>query len=120
MASDKNSKPPADICPEKYCFHWVTPGGKKQMSGRPYGSLEEALSTGEGWVPSPHGGCGATMGRCSRLDPTGGDRDWYEPCELELKRGDLPWFYFIPSAEKLVPELRDRYLRESRKLWGSS
>jgi hypothetical protein len=30
------------------------------------------------------------------------------------------WFYFIPSAEQLVDELRDDYLSQTRELWGTS
>jgi hypothetical protein len=47
-----------------------------------------------------------------------GDHDWYEPCKPALERDGLPWFYFLPSAEQVVPELREQYLRGSRALWG--
>jgi hypothetical protein len=50
MGWDDHSKPPTDVCPEYYCFNWVSPDGMNQMSGRLYRSLVEALSTEEGWV----------------------------------------------------------------------
>jgi len=118
MAWDKHTKPPAGFCPGRYCFMWVPPGGKADLSGRGYSSLEEAVTPRADWVEFPQGGCGCAFGRCTRLDPVGGDHDWYEPHELTLKRDGLPWFYFIPSIEKLTPELHERYLQESRELWG--
>ena len=45
------------------------------------------------------------------------DHDWYEPCEPELERDGLPWFYFVPSVGNLAPKLHERYLRELRELW---
>jgi hypothetical protein len=97
---------------------WITPGGKADMSGREYSSPEEALARFDEWVEFPEGGCSCTFGRCTRQDPVGGDRDWYEPNEPALERDGLPWFYFIPSVEKLAPAFHDKYLRESRELWG--
>ncbi|HZY87206.1 MAG TPA: hypothetical protein VFE78_20385 [Gemmataceae bacterium] len=97
---------------------WVPPGGVADMSGRANASLKEALTRQDGWVEFPQGGCSCTFGRCTRLAPAEGDHDWYEPCEPALERDGLPWFYFIPSVEMLAPELHERYLRESRELWG--
>ncbi|MCG8459693.1 MAG: hypothetical protein MI919_25715 [Holophagales bacterium] len=34
-----------------------------------------------------------------------------------MKRDGLPWFYFTPCNDKLVPELHERYLREAQALW---
>jgi hypothetical protein len=90
------------------------------MLGRLYGSLQEALSSDGEWVSFPQAGCGLSFGRCRRLDPDGGDRDWYEPCEPALAADGLPWFYFIASEKNLTSDCREEYLRESRKLWGSS
>lgn len=118
MAWDKHTKPPADVCPGKYCFQWVSPGGAANMSGRSYRSLQEALNRRDDFVEFPQGGCSCSFGLCTRLDPIAGDRDWYEPCEPELERDGLPWFYFTPSPEKLAPEFRERYLRDSQSLWG--
>ena len=88
------------------------------MSGRSYRSVREALARRDGWVEFPRGGCSCTSGVCTRLDPVAGGRDWYEPCGPDLERDGLPWFYFIPSADKLAAEFRERYLQESRALWG--
>lgn len=88
------------------------------MSGRTYRSIKEAFIRRDGWVDFPKGGCSCSFGLCTRLDPIAGDHDWYEPCEPALDRDGLPWFYFIPSADKVGAEFRERYLRESEELWG--
>lgn len=118
MGWNKHEKPPADFCPGQYCFQWVPPGGAADMSGRTYRSFEEATTRRDDWVEFPRGGCGCTFGLCTRLDPAAGDQDWYEPNELTLGRDGLPWFYFIPPVDELVAELHERYLLESRELWG--
>lgn len=117
MSWDKHTKPPADFCPGRYCFMWVPPGGPADMSGRSYDSFQEAVTRRDDWVEFPQGGCSCSIGLCTRIDPFGGDRDWYEPCEPALERDGLPWFYFIPSIDKLAPEFHERYLRESQALW---
>lgn len=114
----KEQRPPADICPEKYCEFWVPPGGKADMSGRVYRSLREAMGPHDGWVDFPEGGCACTFGSCTRNKAAVGDRDWYEPCEPNLRAAGLPWFYFVPSPEKLAPPFREQFLAESRELWG--
>lgn len=96
---------------------WVPPGGPADMSGRSYDSFQEAVTRRDDWVEFPQGGCSCSIGLCTRIDPFGGDRDWYEPCEPALERDGLPWFYFIPSIDKLAPEFHERYLRESQALW---
>lgn len=118
MTWDKHKKPPVDVCPEQYSFHWVPPGGLADMSGRLHNSIEEALARRDSWVEVPDGGCVCRFGVCTRLDPVAGDHDWYETCEPELERDGLPWFYFIPSVEKVDSESREEYLRESQALWG--
>ncbi len=118
MGWEKHTKPPAEVCPGRYCFQWIPPGGAADMSGRKYGSFEEAIARREGWEQFPQGGCSCAFGLCTRLDPVAGDCDWYEPCEPALERDGLPWFYFIPSVEGLIPELHEKYIRESRTLWG--
>lgn len=117
MTWDKHTKPPADVCPQGYCFFWMPAGGRADISRRLYDSVEDALAHGD-WVEFPEGGCNCRWGVCRRFDPVGGDRDWYEPCEPHLERDGLPWFYFVPTVDKLTPDLRDEYLRESQKLWG--
>lgn len=118
MGWNKHIKPPSDFCPGRYCLFWVPPGGSADMSRRTYKSLKEALSKHDGWVKFPNGGCGCSFGSCTRLDPIAGDHDWYEACEPALERDNLPWFYFIPSIDKLASEFHERYLKESQKLWG--
>lgn len=118
MAWDKHQKPPADFCPGRYCFLWVPPGGAADLSGRTYSSFQEAITRRADWTEFPQGGCGCRFGVCTRLDPVAGDHDWYEPFEPALERDGLPWFYFIPSTDKLAPKFHERYLRESQALWG--
>jgi hypothetical protein len=91
MGWDKNSKPLANVCPEKFCFFW-----------------------------NEEGFCRRTFGECFRDTGDVTDKDWYEPCEPELELHGLPWFYFIPSGDRFSGEAKDKYLRESAKLWGTS
>jgi len=118
MRWSKAQRPPVDVCPEKYCFFWVRPGGRANMSDHPHPSLEEALESPDGWVDFPNGGCACSLGTCTRHNAADGDHDWYEPCEPALRADDLPWFYFTASPKKLTPEFRERFLVESRALWG--
>ncbi len=85
-------KPTPLKCPEEYCFYW----GKKNLS-----------------EPEPH--CTAT--ECIRLN-SDAHSDSYELDEPTLKQNSLPWFYFIPSPELIVEELKEKYIQESEKLWG--
>lgn len=118
MTWDKHKKPPGDVCPERYCFHWSPPGGAADLSGQTSASFQEAITRRDDWVEFPQGGCSCGFGLCIRHDPVAGDHDWYEPEEWVLERGGLPWFYFIPSVEDVDPESREEYLRESQALWG--
>ena len=63
------------------------------------------------------GGVACAFGLCTRADASG-DNDWYEPDQLLLKRGGLPWFYFISGVDNLADEFREQYVRESTQLWG--
>ena len=118
MPWDKQTKPPADFCPGKYCFHWVPSGGAKDLTGRTYSSFQEAITRRADWSEFPQGGCGCGFGICTRMNPVTGDHDWYEPNEPAMERDGLPWFYFIPSTDKLVQDLHKPYLLESQALWG--
>jgi hypothetical protein len=89
---NKNIKPPEDICPEKFCFLW---------SGAEHR-------------------CRETFGKCRRITSISNDKDWYEPCEPELEKYDLPWFYFIANDSELENERKDEYQRESKELWGQN
>ncbi len=108
-------KPPAGICPRKYCFHWL-PAGSWFGPGV-YGSLDEAL---QDLQPVFTDQCGFHLSLCTRLDPVNGDHDCYEPCEPRLYQDGLPWFYFTPSSEGIIDELRDDYIRESETLWNAA
>lgn len=61
---DKYKKPPGDICPQKFCFMW---------------SEEDNI-------------CGNPFGLCKRTTREKIHKDWYEPCEPELRKCGLPWF----------------------------
>lgn len=63
-------------------------------------------------------GCRCPFGLCTRLDPEHGDRDWYEDHGPNLREAGLPWFYFYPSPEKLVQNMRQDYITEAEALWG--
>ncbi len=84
-----HNKPHKTVCPKSFCFLWSEVDNK----------------------------CRATLGICSRNIPDENNKDWYEPCEPELEKHGLPWFYFIPDANHLVDELREEYKRESNKIW---
>ncbi len=92
MSWKKEVKPSASICPQTFCFIWS----------------EKAKS------------CGRAFGLCKREDSINGKQDCYEPCEPELKKADLPWFYFISSEEILVEDLREKYKIESAEFWGKN
>ena len=117
MTWNPHERPPPDTCPERFCFHWVPPGGSADLTGRKYDSIEEALSVRDDWTMLPNGGCGCCFGVCTRADPAG-DTDWYEPEEQALKQAGLPWFYFVSSVHKLANDFRERYISESTTLWG--
>lgn len=69
---NKNEKPPIDICPKTFCFLWSEEDNK----------------------------CDEAFGVCMRAEPGKSDRDWYEPCEPELDKYGLPWYYFIQNPDK--------------------
>ncbi len=119
MEWDKHKRPPPDVCPRQYCFHWVVPGGKAAPPGRRYASSLEALKDSVNWSVWPEGGCACSLGRCTRLDTATGDADFYEAHDLNLERAGLPWFYFA-TVENLRPEFHEQFLREAEELWGSS
>jgi len=90
MKYNKNIKPDVNKCPKEFCFNWDEGNGK----------------------------CGEDMPTCYRAVQNKINEDYYEPCNPELKKHDLPWFYFIPNAEMLDEEDKEEYLRESTRLWG--
>ena len=112
-AARANVKPDRQTCPERFCFHWLRSGS--QFAAGLYNDLDDALkdmTIAQGDL------CGCTFGVCKRLDSINGDHDWYEPHEPALEEIGLPWFYFIPSPEKVVDDIRRAYIRESESLWG--
>lgn len=113
MMWNPREKPPADVCPQRYCWHWLEQG--TWYAPGLYDSLREATRH---LVPVTGSRCGCRFGRCTRLDPTHGDNDWYESDGAALARDGLPWFYFYPDEAKLRPEWRAKYRKESGKLWG--
>ena len=119
MDWDKHKRPPADVCPREYCFHWVAAGGKAAPPGRRYASSLEMLRDSVNWPVWPEGGCGCSFGLCKRLSSAAGDADYYEPHEWNLERAGLPWFYF-GRLENLQPKFREEFLRESARLWGGT
>ena len=92
MKHIKNIKPSMCVCPKEFCFFW----------------------------DSVELNCRESFGKCLRDQKSLSDRDCYEPCEPELERAGLPWFYFIPNADDLNPLLNEEYLRESEKLWDTT
>jgi hypothetical protein len=110
---DRFEKPPVDVCPQAYCFHWLSAGD--WFAPGYYESREVAFRNLQSIVT---GGCGCSFGCCTRLDANRGDHDWYEPHEARLLQDGLPWFYFIPDPQHVTDEMRDDYLRESEQLWG--
>lgn len=61
--------------------------------------------------------CRETFGICRRYSKNSTDRDWYEPCEPELKNHGLPWFYFV-DEDTLSGEFKEEYRRQKKELWG--
>ena len=107
-------KPPALLCPQRYCFFW-SEAGEWAADGL-YASLDEALERSE---PVAQSGCRCSFGLCLRADAANGVRDYYEPHEPRLEESGLPWFYFITTPRNLVDDLKEVYIRDSERLWGA-
>jgi hypothetical protein len=87
--------PSPNICPKEYCFFWTEEGD--YFAPDLYGDLQEALNNTKEITRS---GCRCTFGKCVRNKDANGLKDWYEPCEPELEKAELPWFYFM-SLDRL-------------------
>lgn len=61
--------------------------------------------------------CRETFGKCQRSTAMLNDKDWYEPCEPELEKHALPWFYFVTNEEALTDNRKLEYLKESKDYW---
>jgi hypothetical protein len=107
-------KPPALLCPQRYCFFWSAPG--ERAADGLYANLDEALERSE---PITQSGCRCALGLCLRADTTNGEGDYYEPHEPRLAEDSLPWFYFITTPMKLIDDLKEVYIRDSEQLWGA-
>lgn len=116
MSQDPKKRPSSGVCPERFCFHWVPPGGMADMTGEEHASFEEAIAVNSRWTSFPEGGCACIWGRCIRSDRKG-SRDFYEPNEPVLADEGLPWFYFL-TLRNLSSDLHDRFRREAAALWG--
>jgi len=109
------NRPFLGICPKHYCFHWLPPKGKADLSGKVYNSFEEAVAQSE-MVTFLHGDCAAPFGHCRR-DPNqegGGER--YEPHNSMLRDAGLPELFFCDPSVLTVDlrntntiQHRDRY-----------
>ena len=117
MKWEPSKKPPSDVCPKTFCFHWAERGDRIDPSGGEYDTFEQAVAAAQTVVFAAQ--CACVFGECSRAVPSRENRDWYEPNERLLREAGLPWFYFIPGPEHVGAEFRERYLAESAALWGA-
>jgi len=108
-------KPNSRICPQEFCFNFVE-RGTFNSSGL-FRSLNVALKH---LRFATRDFCGFELGQCRRISFNPNDKDYYEPNEPFLMKLGLPWFFFIPSPEKLIDKMRDEYIRESESLWGKN
>jgi hypothetical protein len=116
-----NEKPPPDVCPEEFCFHYAPGGFIVDLTGNRYRNREEALKAifvvGTQFEEA---GCACYFGRCLRDPRGGGEKDYYEPHEPNLRRAGLPKIYFISSEQHIHEKYREEYRREAVKLWGEN
>lgn len=96
-------KPDPTVCPRQFCFCW-------RMGTLICPSSAEPQTVAEG--------CHHPFWLCTRLDPEHGKKDGYEDHGPNLEEAGLPWFYFYPSPDRLVPEVREKYILESEAMWG--
>ena len=116
MTWDPRTKPPSDVCPERFCFHWAERGDRIDSSGEQHDTFDEAVSAAQEVVLAAQ--CGCVFGTCTRDVSASENRDWYEPNERLLESAGLPWFYFIASSDSIAAQFRERYVSESTELWG--
>jgi len=114
-----NQKPSLDVCPQQYCFSWVPPGGKADLSGKAYDSFEEAIEACDNGVVFPKGGCAAPFGPCIRGTGSPEDKDCYEPFNSNLEKSGLPELFFC-KPETLDEEDQVQYKIMATELWESN
>ncbi|MBN9117755.1 MAG: hypothetical protein J0I06_01050 [Planctomycetes bacterium] len=117
MKWELHQRPPATVCPEEFCFHWVSAGGRASPPGREYASRAEMFRDAANWPVWPEGGCGCGFGVCRRARPGEAATDWYEPHEPRLEAAGLPWFYFTTLAA-LRADFHQKFVQEATQLWG--
>jgi hypothetical protein len=93
-----DTRPPPNICPERYCFFWIPPGGCAVTTGKPFQAVDAEVKDST-FTSFPNGGCSCSLGVCTRLKGKKGEHDFYEPCEPELDADGLPHNYFTPGAK---------------------
>lgn len=100
-----HQQPDLTICPEQCCWFWNEVGTK----------VNEGKNN---WVTITERGCGYRVGLCfrdERVQSLGSVKeglsvkDFYEPCETELKKADLPDFYFNKPAWQKTEESQKAY-----------
>lgn len=119
MRWELHQSPPETVCPEDFCFHWVSAGGRTSPPGRVYASREQMFRDTVNWPEWPEGGCGCSFGLCRRLHDEQSLTDWYEPHEPRLEAAGLPWFYFS-TLESLREDFHQTFIQEATQLWGEA
>jgi hypothetical protein len=84
-----NEKPDLTVCPQQFCWFWLEE--EELFASSLHSSVDEAW---ENLQVVEKVGCGCAFGPCRRETGNPGHEDWYEPCEPELAKHGLPWFYF--------------------------
>ena len=114
-----NKRPEIDICPEHYCFCWVPPKGKADLSGIAHDSFEEAIKVSNEGPVFLHGGCASPIKPCKRETKNQKHQDSYEPSNSILKKHNLPELFFcdpklLDKADKKV------YEKMAMELWHNA
>lgn len=114
-----NTKPETDICPEHYCFCWVPPKGKADLSGIAHDSLVEVIKASNEGPVFLHGGCASPIRPCIRETKNPMHNDSYEPFNSVLKINNLPELFFC-HPELLDEDDKNEYTKMTKELWGNT
>lgn len=117
MNWDPKTRPPPDVCPKHFCFHWAEAGARIDASGGEYDTFDEAIAAATTLVTTAR--CASIFGTCSRAEPGAGHEDLYEPNEAALRHAGLPWFFFVSGVESLAEEFHAEFLSQAEQLWGT-